>query len=1532
MRQPVRFLFPVAAAVFLGVLLAVLYAGDTPSALAAGPADVKLVSQVIGTPGGGCVNPAPTSIPINTNVTICTRITFHNNGPTTPVDVSISRTAQFIPQGGQPANECTITPASGLLTFNNVNASVTMTRDENYVINCNKPSSHKFRITNTLSVGPAGNTDPNTANNSATTDLDVGVTAEADFSIVSQELRDADCVSPAPTAIIANTNTVFCIVKTVHNNGPYGPTAADIFFESQAGAGCTIVPFVDSNGAQLQVSVNYTLSEFYTVNCTQASFHSFTIENFMEPTDPHVTDPNGVSYMATTHTVAVIGQADIKITSQTATAPPSAQPNQPFTVTVNKTIHNNGPYGPVPINISAVVSAPADCTVVPDAGNPASATLAVSVAQNVTENFTVTCSDPSNHQISITNCLSTNEPHANDPTPGNDCQTSSVNVPISINADLKITAQTLTGPPSATAGQPFNLTVAKTVHNNGPYSPAPGEVVATVTAPADCTVTPDPGNPSSVSLPASAATPLNETFSVTCTGASFHEFTIENCLNPSNVHVIDNDLSNNCETDTVTLPVFGQADVKITAQEVVDPPPPPIDRVAIDMDINNDITNLPKVIGTTEACGEVAVGGTIDVDVIVDAVPPFVSGSPGNGGIAGYDFNFDYNPARTKVVSYNPVMLLGANGGTIPIDFSETVPDTDGSFHLAFGDFGNQPPESGVGVVVRITLEGVSAGNSNLTMSSLLLVDGGNNGYTVNNNDGAELRVAGTCPPPITPSPTPSPSPSPSPTQDPGDPPDLIFDVGEEFGLKLIKTMHNNGPFGPTDVSITSTYTAPPDCTVMVSPLNPTSATLPVSTSVVITETFQTSCSQPSEHTFTFTNCIATTDPHVTDPVLTNNCRDSEITVVIVAQADLKVVSQSATAPASAPIGQPFTVTVDKTVHNNGPLSPALAAVNANVSAPADCVVVANPSNPSSVSLESSIAQNLSEEFTVTCSDPSFHDITITNCLATTDEHMIDPDDSNNCKTTTKTVAITTTTDLKVTAQSFKAADCTSPPPTVLPPNTNMNVCLVTTVHNNGPYTPVDATATITATAPPGCTAAPSPVNVAVNGMQASVAQTFNQVFTLNCTTGGMHNFQFQTDLHPNNTHIVDPSLPNNQPVITLPLVSDEADPKITSVVVNCPPTATTGTPFNCQVDVTVHNNGPSSPVSVDVVTELIPPFDCTLAPPGTQTQSRNLVASTSQVISYTWQATCAEHSFHMFTANSDLTMTSPGVVETNPNNNDGTGQDTTTVTAGVDVKVTAVAGIAPASVPANTPFNVQVDVSIHNNGPVSPVKIEGGAGIAVPGDCTIAPANFQLFNVMTLAASTTIIVSETFVVSCSLPGAHQIVVCGRAGPNTLHVAEVSTYNNFKSTPINVDVDGDTPPRVPTVGCSILGDPPEVCGDGIDNDGDTEVDEEPDADLDGLSDCVDTDDDGDTFTDAIEAFVGTDPLNDCARGPFDSAWPPDFNNTRSINISDVLSLKPLFGSIDGDGVYQTRKDLTGDDRINISDVLLLKPYFGSSCT
>jgi hypothetical protein len=149
---------------------------------------------------------------------------------------------------------------------------------------------------------------------------------------------------------------------------------------------------------------------------------------------------------------------------------------------------------------------------------------------------------------------------------------------------------------------------------------------------------------------------------------------------------------------------------------------------------------------------------------------------------------------------------------------------------------------------------------------------------------------------------------------------------------------------------------------------------------------------------------------------------------------------------------------------------------------------------------------------------------------------------------------------------------------------------------------------------------------------------------------------------------------------------------------------------------------------------------------------------------------------------------------------------------------------------------------------------------------------------------------------------------------------------------------------------------PEVC-DGVDNDGDTQVDEgrgSPnvpfrDQDGDTVPDCTDgnvdtdgdtivntsdTDDDGDGTTDANEHKIITDSLRRCNNGVEYPDWPPDFDNNKVINVTDVFQvLPPVFGTSGENPNYSRRADLVPDGVINVTDVFrVLPPVFGTSCT
>ena len=89
------------------------------------------------------------------------------------------------------------------------------------------------------------------------------------------------------------------------------------------------------------------------------------------------------------------------------------------------------------------------------------------------------------------------------------------------------------------------------------------------------------------------------------------------------------------------------------------------------------------------------------------------------------------------------------------------------------------------------------------------------------------------------------------------------------------------------------------------------------------------------------------------------------------------------------------------------------------------------------------------------------------------------------------------------------------------------------------------------------------------------------------------------------------------------------------------------------------------------------------------------------------------------------------------------------------------------------------------------------------------------------------------------------------------------------------------------------------------------------------------DTDGDGFSNFLEKYLGTDPNRACG----ENTWPPDFNNSKKVDIFDNNFLAPpRFGTQTGDANFDKRYDLNGDSKINIDDVNVLKNYFFKTCS
>jgi hypothetical protein len=105
----------------------------------------------------------------------------------------------------------------------------------------------------------------------------------------------------------------------------------------------------------------------YTIICSKPSDHGFKFENKITIDYEHIVDPDDSNnHSKYYHEQPVWGDADIEIKSFQVESPPTSIPlNSSVKLTLQKLIHNKGPYGPVDIEVTLTAKAPTGCTVSP---------------------------------------------------------------------------------------------------------------------------------------------------------------------------------------------------------------------------------------------------------------------------------------------------------------------------------------------------------------------------------------------------------------------------------------------------------------------------------------------------------------------------------------------------------------------------------------------------------------------------------------------------------------------------------------------------------------------------------------------------------------------------------------------------------------------------------------------------------------------------------------------------------------------------------------------------------------------------------------------------------------------------------------------------------------------------------------------------------------------------------------------------------------------------------------------------------------
>jgi hypothetical protein len=137
----------------------------------------------------------------------------------------------------------------------------------------------------------------------------------------------------------------------------------------------------------------------------------------------------------------------------------------------------------------------------------------------------------------------------------------------------------------------------------------------------------------------------------------------------------------------------------------------PATSLAIDADPTD---NSETSLGPQDSCISVSQGDTFEVDVTITDVTDLLA----------WEASFTYDPEVVQVADRDVELFQAADGESTIFDVSQSTPDSDGMYGLGAVDTADpEAPDSGSGVLARLTLEAVGPGASPLALPEIDLND-----------------------------------------------------------------------------------------------------------------------------------------------------------------------------------------------------------------------------------------------------------------------------------------------------------------------------------------------------------------------------------------------------------------------------------------------------------------------------------------------------------------------------------------------------------------------------------------------------------------------------------------------------------------------------------------------------------------------------------------------------------------------------------------------------------------------------------------
>ncbi|MCR3748000.1 SdrD B-like domain-containing protein [Lentzea californiensis] len=368
--------------------------------------------------------------------------------------------------------------------------------------------------------------------------------------------------------------------------------------------------------------------------------------------------------------------------------------------------------------------------------------------------------------------------------------------------------------------------------------------------------------------------------------------------------------------------------------------------------------------------------------------------------------------------------------------------------------------------------------------------------------------------------------------------------------------------------------------------------------------------------------------------------------------------------------------------------------------------------------------------------------------------------------------------NVETKADAVKVAFDVVDPPAEMTADTSHALRVRALLENRGPAPVIEVQDAISASGPPDCSFTTPPPAI----RQLTLGRPVEVVFEVGvtCLDPSFHPLTFHNALTVTTPGVTDPDPASNHRTTSATIaVIDEANVGIDSTRLDCVTRTYVRDQFECTVTAVAVNMGDHGPADTDVRLGLTGPADCALTPDGPTSHATSLFTS-PVTVSSKWDVTCANRSYHDFTASSEAVLGHLHVIDPDGANNSGTATGRVEVFERTDLSVADLRLTCTERQYRTQAFDCTSTVTVANAGPADAVHTLTTVTFGAPADCTVSPdTGQQQAHVLGAGASATF--TKDWTVSCTESRRHLLSTGAVVIADEPHPEDTDRTNDARS-------------------------------------------------------------------------------------------------------------------------------------------------------